>query len=191
MVLIVDERCAPVLARVSVAQWDTVQALVRCCCEIVRARAAEQPAPRITAPDVALVHSLFRTLRAEDPALPLTTLNVAASNECYSDDYSDALGALRRLLLTPLAAAVKITAASAVLPPHKTEVVLCGGVERVTRLLSRERTNRAERELTHGRPPPVTAGAALCADALHTGVWRRLTSLSKPGMWGLKSRRHF
>ncbi len=73
-------------------------------CEIVWSAAGAKPAPPITAPDAALARNLFRTLRAEDPALRLTTLDVAASDNSNSDDYSNALSALRRLLLAPPAA---------------------------------------------------------------------------------------
>jgi hypothetical protein len=138
MALIVDELRAPALAHVSAVQWNTVQAIVRHRCEIV------QPAP-----DAALVHSLFRTLRAEDPALRLTTLDVAASDDSDSDDYSGVLSALWRMLLAP-------SAAAAALPPRDTEVVVRSGVECVTRLLPSERANRAECQRAHGGLPPVT-----------------------------------
>jgi hypothetical protein len=116
-----------VLAHASAAQWDAVQALVRCRCVIVWATAGAQPAPRITATDATLVYNLFRTLRAEDPALRLTTLDVAATDNSDSDNYSNALSALQRLLLAP-------SAVAAALPRRETAVVVRGGVECVTRL---------------------------------------------------------
>jgi hypothetical protein len=65
-----------------------------------------QPAPALMAPEAALVRNLFCRMRAEDLALRRTTLDDAASDDSNSDDYSYALSALRRLLLT-LSAAVR------------------------------------------------------------------------------------
>lgn len=77
-VLIQDELFAPVLKSVSNAQWDSLKYLVSQGCKILWLTQGSQM--NITAPDNAMIHGIFRTIRQEDPSLSLMTLDLHVGN---------------------------------------------------------------------------------------------------------------
>lgn len=74
-VLILDEISQPVLSTVSPEEWDAIKDLITTQrCKLLWVTAGSQF--QVTQPDNAMVHGFFRTIRAEDPSLRLTTLDV-------------------------------------------------------------------------------------------------------------------
>lgn len=74
-VVVLDELSHPVLTSVSPQQWDAIKELiVSRRCKLLWLTVGSQF--EVTRPDNALVHGFFRTIRAEDPSLSLTTLDV-------------------------------------------------------------------------------------------------------------------
>ncbi|RDW79928.1 hypothetical protein BP6252_04566 [Coleophoma cylindrospora] len=76
--LVLDEISHPVFASVSKQQWDLIKELITRGCKILWVTKGSQF--KVTEPDYALVHGLFRTVRAEDPSLSLTTLDVGSKD---------------------------------------------------------------------------------------------------------------
>ncbi|PMB63557.1 Compactin diketide synthase mokB [Beauveria bassiana] len=74
-VIIIDELSKPVLSTVTPNQWDATK-------EIITGKRSKLlwvtfgSQLSVTSPDNAMVHGFFRTIRAEDPSLSLTTLDV-------------------------------------------------------------------------------------------------------------------
>jgi acyl transferase domain-containing protein/NADPH:quinone reductase-like Zn-dependent oxidoreductase len=95
-ILILDELARPVLASVSPEQWDAIKE-VTCSkrCPLLWVTVGSQF--RVQQPDNALVHGFFRTIRAEDPSLRLTTLDVEEAEGPATTDAIDRI--LRRLQL--------------------------------------------------------------------------------------------
>lgn len=84
-VLVVDEMATPVLADISEIQWDALKQMASSGKPVLWVTKGGQTAERVTDPDRALVHGLFRTFRREDVGASLTTLDVqsAASPAAY------------------------------------------------------------------------------------------------------------
>ncbi|KAB2572374.1 Reducing polyketide synthase rdc5 [Lasiodiplodia theobromae] len=75
-VLVLDELVQPVLATATGSQWEALKHLISIGCRVLWVTYGSQHL--VTHPTNALVHGLFRTIRAEDPGARLTTLDVAA-----------------------------------------------------------------------------------------------------------------
>ncbi|PSR80443.1 hypothetical protein BD289DRAFT_484972 [Coniella lustricola] len=75
VVLVLDELFSPVLTRVDGAQWDTLKSLIGSGTRLLWVTKGAQH-DRVTDPDRALVHGLFRVARREDPTAKLTVLDV-------------------------------------------------------------------------------------------------------------------
>lgn len=76
-VLILDELSGSLLDKVSEEQWQALKHLVAQRCKILWVTKGSQH--NVPTPENALVHGLFRTIRAEDPSLQLATLDVEFS----------------------------------------------------------------------------------------------------------------
>ncbi|KAI1122100.1 hypothetical protein F5Y10DRAFT_287542 [Nemania abortiva] len=74
-VLVLDELSKPLLTRIDGSQWDTLKALVSSGTPLLWVTKGSQH-DRVTDPDRALVHGLFRVARRENPAARLTVLDV-------------------------------------------------------------------------------------------------------------------
>ncbi|MCJ1384548.1 hypothetical protein MMC17_007665 [Xylographa soralifera] len=97
IVLILDETMSPVLNSISESQWDALRRIILQGNRILWVTEGSQM--KVTKPDNALVHGLFRTVRAEDRAAYLITLDVE-----YNESTSTYLAierVLRLLLNTP------------------------------------------------------------------------------------------
>ncbi|KAI0534837.1 hypothetical protein GGR58DRAFT_519918 [Xylaria digitata] len=77
IVLVLDELYGPVLKHAGEKQWEAVKELITSGNPILWVTKGAQH--RVTDPDNALVHGLFRVARHEDPSLQLTTLDVQYS----------------------------------------------------------------------------------------------------------------
>lgn len=75
--LILDELSHPVLRQANEKQWDAIKTLVSSGSPLLWVTKGAQY--RVTDPDNALVHGLFRVARCEDNSLHLTTLDVQSS----------------------------------------------------------------------------------------------------------------
>lgn len=72
--LVLDELSKPLLTEINAEQWGLLQDLITSRSKVLWLTTGSQM--NIKSPDRALVHGLFRTIRAEDPGLSLTTLDV-------------------------------------------------------------------------------------------------------------------
>ena len=77
-VLILDELFTPILSTISGHQWQAVKELIITLrSKILWLTKGSQF--KVTAPENALIHGFFRTVRAEDPSVNITTLDVEAA----------------------------------------------------------------------------------------------------------------
>lgn len=74
IVLVLEESTSPLLKSVSERQWETVRSITLQGCHLLWVTEGSQMS--ITHPDNALVHGMFRTIRAEDRSADLVTLDV-------------------------------------------------------------------------------------------------------------------
>lgn len=133
-VLVLDEVVGPVLTMASETQWDSIKNLVRSECSILWVTSGSQMA--VTDPERAIVHGLFRTIRAEEPALRLMTLDV--ESVATAETLTNAVEAVDTVL--------KITH-EPLKPQHNDfEYTERGGVLHINRVLQDEALNRAKFE---------------------------------------------
>lgn len=78
VVLVLDELSKPVLTCINKQQWDTLKALIGSGTPILWVTKGAQH-KRVTDPDRALAHGLFRVARRENPSAKLTVLDVQSS----------------------------------------------------------------------------------------------------------------
>ncbi|KAI2478942.1 polyketide synthase 2 [Pyrenophora tritici-repentis] len=78
-VLVVDEMAAPVLENISERRWEALKQVALSRKPLVWVTKGSQTAERVTDPDRALVHGLFRTFRREELGARLTTLDVQSA----------------------------------------------------------------------------------------------------------------
>ncbi len=96
MILVLDELSKPVLTRISERQWDTLKALISSGTRLLWVTKGSQ-LDRVTDPDRALVHGLFRVARREDPTARLTVVDVqSGTSPATSWVIDQVLGLLRR-----------------------------------------------------------------------------------------------
>ncbi|PYI04018.1 putative PKS-like enzyme [Aspergillus sclerotiicarbonarius CBS 121057] len=74
VVLIVDELFSPVLATVTPSQWDAIHQIVATECKILWVTSGSQL--QVTNPHNAMVYGMSRVIRAEDPSVSFTVLDV-------------------------------------------------------------------------------------------------------------------
>lgn len=134
IVLVVDELSSPILSSIRVDQWQTLQQLINGRSRILWVTTGSQL--DVTNPDNALIHGLARTVRAEDPSINLTTLDVESSS---SDQTIEAINTILKSLQIP--------------PPRthmENEFVERHGIINISRILPDELINRAETDDSHG-----------------------------------------
>jgi hypothetical protein len=77
LILVLDELQSPVLISPSHEQWEGLKTLIRTPCKLLWA--TKQSQHQVRQPDTALVHGLFRTIRAENAQCTLITLDLESS----------------------------------------------------------------------------------------------------------------
>ena len=135
-VLVLDEIFAPVLSNVNDNQWQAVQRLINLECKILWVTSGSQL--NVTHPDHALIHGLARTVRAEDPSIVLTTLDVESTNPSSATTTE----AIHRVLKT-----FKLPIPKSHI---ENEFVERCGVIHVSRVLPDDPINQAEKDDTNG-----------------------------------------
>ncbi len=138
-VVIVDELSAPLLATASEDQWKAIKYLITQGCKILWITEGSQY--KVTKPNNALVHGLFRTIRAEDPSLSLTTLDVES---CKNPVAISAIIQILRFLHNP---APKTQVES--------EFVERDGVIHVNRILPDDVVNQIQTNESRGAEPEL------------------------------------
>ncbi|RFU28992.1 hypothetical protein B7463_g7334, partial [Scytalidium lignicola] len=134
-VVIVDELSSPILATITEAQWQAVKDLINREYGILWVTSGSQLI--VTNPDNALVHGFFRTIRAENPMLRLTTLDVESVDSPFS------ISAVDRILEFLQKPAVSKT-------NRENEFVERGGVINVARILPDEKMNQVKNDESWG-----------------------------------------
>ena len=95
VILVLDEMISPVLVSISDSQWNGLRQMISQGHQVLWVTEGSQM--KVTNPDNALVHGLFRTIRAEDRAANLITLDV----ECEKSHSSHlAVERVLRLFMT-------------------------------------------------------------------------------------------
>lgn len=141
-VLILDEFSSPVLTTVSGDQWDAIKKLMNQGCKVLWVTKGSQI--KASQPDCALVHGLFRTIRAEDPSMDLATLDL----ECGESPVvaAAAIDCILELLLKPAA------------KEHMDyEYAQRDGIFYVNRILPDGPLNRFKTDEVHGAEPVYKA----------------------------------
>jgi acyl transferase domain-containing protein len=119
IVMVLDELSDPLLTSISGSEWDAVKNIISQRSKLLWVTSGSQI--NVTHPNLALVHGLFRTIRAEDPGLSLTTLDVESP---AAPSTISAISSLIKALTIP---AAKTSVES--------EYVERGGVIHVSRIL--------------------------------------------------------
>ena len=135
--LVIDELYQPIMTDINSNQWSSLHALLGTGAKIVWVTAGSQF--RVTNPTGSLIHGLARTVRAEDPTISLTTLDVESS---LGPKTSWAIDAVLKSVHNP--------------PPKKridSEYVERNGIIYVSRILPDDPVNLAEKEDNDGAEP--------------------------------------
>lgn len=132
--LVLDEVVGPVLTKASKTQWDSIKKLVRSECSMLWVTSGSQMA--VTDPERSIVHGLFRTIRAEEPALKLMTLDVESITTAETlANTVEAVDTVLKMTRGPLK------------PQHNDfEYAERGGVLHINRVLQDEALNRVKFE---------------------------------------------
>ena len=133
-VLVMDDLSSALLPTIREEQWEGIKALTQVGIRMLWVTEGSQL--DVTEPDRAMVHGLFRTVRAEDPSVSATTLDVESASGTKT------LGAIDSILR------------SLQQPPPKNHVeneyVERGGVISICRILPNHLVNHAEKEDRQG-----------------------------------------
>ena len=133
-VLVMDELSSALLPTIREEQWEAIKALTQAGNRILWVTKGSQL--DVTEPDRAMAHGLFRTVRAEDPSVSVTTLDVESTSGIKT------LGAIDSVLR------------SLQEPPPKSHVeneyVERGGIISICRILPNYPVNHAEEEDRNG-----------------------------------------
>lgn len=138
-VLILDELSSPLLTRIAHDQWQKIKDLISAEHKILWMTSGSQL--EVTNPDDALIHGLSRVIRAEDPSISLTTLDVETSSGPET--------------ITAIDCALKYITSSTTKTQTETEFVERRGILHVSRVLPDDKINRAEKEDRHGAAPQL------------------------------------
>lgn len=134
VVLVVDDLSSPLFPSIREEQWEGIKALSQTGSRILWVTEGSQL--DVTKPEKAMAHGLFRTVRAEDPSVSVTTLDVESSSGGHT------LEAIDIILHTLLQPAPK---------SHiENEFVERGGVISISRILPNHLINTAETEDRQG-----------------------------------------
>ena len=134
IVLVTDDLSSPLFPSIREEQWEGIKALSQVGSRILWVTEGSQL--DVTQPEKAMAHGLFRTVRAEDPSVSVTTLDV----ECSSG--SQTLEAIDSVLHTLQQPAPKTHI--------ENEYVERGGVISTCRILPNHLINTAETENRQG-----------------------------------------
>ncbi len=141
IVFVIDELYSPMLTAIQADQWQCLQNLMNCGNRVLWLTAGSQF--DVTNPSDALIHGLARTVRAEDPSVSLTTLDVESSSGTNTVWAIDAI-------LESLRGA----------PPRKyveSEYVERKGIIYVSRITPDHKINQAEKDDSNGIEPETTS----------------------------------
>jgi hypothetical protein len=133
-VLVVDELFSPVLSSIREDQWQAIKHFINIESKILWVTRGSQL--EVANPDNALIHGLFRTIRAEDSSLSLTTLDVESSS---SAETFTAIDCVLKTLKNP-----------APKTHRESEFVERHGVIHISRILPDVLINQAEKADIHG-----------------------------------------
>lgn len=133
-VIVLDELEGPVLTTASEAQWESIKKLVRSECSMLWVTSGSQMA--VTDPERSIIHGLFRTIRAEEPALKLMTLDVESI--ATAETFANTVEAVDTVL--------KMTRAPLKAQHNDLEYAERGGVLHINRVLQDEALNRVKFE---------------------------------------------
>lgn len=133
-VLVLDELEGPVLTTASKTQWDSIKQLVRSECSVLWVTLGSQMA--VTNPERSIIHGLFRTIRAEEPALKLMTLDV--ESVATAETLANAVEAVDTVL--------KMTREPSKLQHNDFEYAERGGILHTNRVLQDEALNAVKFE---------------------------------------------
>ena len=134
IILVLDELSSALLPKIRRDQWTALQNLTQLGSRLLWVTKGSQF--NVTDPDRAMIHGLFRTVRAEDPSLSLTTLDV--ENSC-GDESAAAIDNILKTLCE-----------DAPMTHVENEFVERGGIIHVSRILPDHLVNQAENEDRHG-----------------------------------------
>ena len=134
IVLVTDDLSSPLFPSIREEQWEGIKALSQVGSRILWVTEGSQL--DVTQPEKAMAHGLFRTVRAEDPSVSVTTLDV----ESGSGDHT--LEAIDTILHTLLQPAPKTHI--------ENEYVERGGVISICRILPNHLINMAETDDRQG-----------------------------------------
>ncbi|KAL8683912.1 MAG: hypothetical protein Q9186_000123 [Xanthomendoza sp. 1 TL-2023] len=129
-VLVMDDLSSALLPTIREDQWDGIKALTQLGARILWVTEGSQL--DVTHPERAMAHGLFRTVRAEDPSVSVTTLDVESASGPAT------LGAIDNILKSLRQPAPKTHI--------ENEFVERNGVISVCRILPDHRVNHAEKE---------------------------------------------
>lgn len=133
-VLILDDLYSPLLPSISEEQWESLKTLINKGSRILWVTEGSQL--DVSNPNKAMIHGLARTIRAEDPSVSLTTLDVETTSG------SETLAAIDSTL--------KSLGRPAPKKHIENEFVERGGVLHVSRVQPDHLINRAEKNDVHG-----------------------------------------
>ncbi|GME30251.1 polyketide synthase 2 [Neofusicoccum parvum] len=136
LVLVVDDLASPLLASIDGAQWDALKALLASGATVLWVTDGSQM--DAAKPTNALIHGLARSVRAEDPSVNFTTLDV-----------EDGAGAATFPAIQAVLA--RLLEDSAPEMARDSEYAERGGVIHVSRVLPHDAVNKAVGEEKHGR----------------------------------------
>lgn len=161
VVLVLDELVGPVLSRISMPQqWDAVKELVSCGKPVVWVTQGTQgqagTGQRVTDPDRAMVHGLFRVARREDERARLVTLDVQSGigSADTSRAIRQAVDAVR--LVSTQEEDDDEDSEETLVVPEETEYMECNGLLYVQRLMPDRPVNAFKRAEVEGLEPVPT-----------------------------------
>lgn len=142
-VLVLDELCQPLLATVTKAQWMAIQTVIQRGCNLLWVTHGSQMTT-VNSPLNAVCHGVFRTVRAEEPQLRITTLDVESNTVEALPQTITVIDQALRDFLSPSSTS------------SECEYVERCGLLHISRVLPNEAVNRANSEdSSDGRPPIV------------------------------------
>ena len=139
IVLVLDELSAPILSKIDEDQWKALQMLANSGSKILwLSKRSQLTVPR---PENAMIHGLARTIRAEDPSVSFTTLDVESAG---SVEATEAILKILESLLRPA--------------PRRhleSEFVERAGIIYVSRIRPDHLINNAEQDDSQGGVPDI------------------------------------
>ena len=132
--LIIDELCSPILPSITEDQWEALKNILGLGSRVLWVTAGSQL--DVSSPNHAMIHGLARTIRAEDPSVSLTTLDVEISSR------AETITAIDSILKSLKSPAPKTHIENEFAERH--------GILHISRIQPDHLINQAEKEDTHG-----------------------------------------